>query len=271
MRNILSWKHDPLLRELRERLIHVEGKLDALRVASDGAVTLPREYAGHPDQVYGHITYAQHGDDLILLSIFDSIGMSHPSYLDIGAHHPFDISNTALLYARGSRGVNVEANPNLIDAFRIYRPDDINLNCGVAEVSGEMTFYMIDAHSGRNSFNRAAVEQFVKESPEFSIRERRNIQVCTVDDIIEKNCGGTFPDLLSIDVEGMEEGILKNISYDRWAPKVICAESCAMPGRHGATMTGLLSSRGYFCLLKNRGNSFFVQNQYRALVTGCTD
>lgn len=53
------------------------------------------------------------------------MGIKKPSYIDIGAHHPYEISNTAIFYMNGCRGVNVEANPNLIDEFYKERPDDI--------------------------------------------------------------------------------------------------------------------------------------------------
>lgn len=266
--NFFLTRDDPILKELRDRLIHIEAKVDALLVTPDRSVGLAKGYVGSTDQVYGHITYAQHGDDLILLNIFDSIGVERPSYLDIGAHHPFDISNTALLYARGSRGVNVEANPNLIGDFFIHRPEDITLNCGVAEASGEMTFYMIDARSGRNSFSKEAVDEFVRIHPGFAICEQRKIRVLTVNEIINQYCNGVFPDLLSIDVEGMEEQILKGIEFERWAPKIICAETCESLGRDDTALVGFLKSVGYFRLLKNRGNSFFLQNQYRLPVTG---
>ena len=74
----------------------------------------PWGFAGHPDQAFGPLTYAQFGEDLILANAFALRGIEKPSFLDIGAHHPVHCSNTALLYARGARGVCVEANPNLI-------------------------------------------------------------------------------------------------------------------------------------------------------------
>jgi hypothetical protein len=58
----------------------------------------------HPHQWYGGRTYAQHGDDLAIINLFNCLRIRQPSYLDIGAHHPFHLSNTALLYQRGSAG-----------------------------------------------------------------------------------------------------------------------------------------------------------------------
>ncbi len=81
----------------------------------------------HPHQWYGGRTYAQHGDDLAIINLFNCLRIQQPSWLDIGAHHPFHLSNTALLYQRGSRGINVEANPALMEAFKLHRPEDKNV------------------------------------------------------------------------------------------------------------------------------------------------
>jgi len=264
----------PPLAEVMQRLVHIERKIDLLGPGRPAAAEAPvgnpgQAYSGHPDQAYGPYTYAQHGDDLLLLNIFDAIGVAQPSYLDIGAHHPVNISNTALLHQRGSRGVNVDANPNLIEEFRIRRPEDINLNCGVSDSAGEMTFYMVDKWSGRNSFDRSAVERFVREDPRFRITAEIRVPVITVDELIVRHCGGRFPDLLSIDVEGLEGRILRSISYDKWAPKVICAETCRPDHAGGGDdLTRFLAGVGYFPLLRNRGNSFFVQAAYRRVLTG---
>src|SRR5262249_38551597 len=158
-----------ILNEFRDRLISIENKIDAIpelrqRLANIEAkvdAAGPADFAGHPDQRYGHLTYSQHGEDLVFVALFEQIGVDRPSYLDIGAHHPVNCSNTALLHRRGSRGVNIDANPDVMDAFRRERPQDANINVGVAGTSGSMTFYRIDAFSGRNTFSKEAAEKFV--------------------------------------------------------------------------------------------------------------
>lgn len=236
----------------------------AARVVAD-SMHLP-----HPDQRFGRLTYAQHGDDLIVLAIFDAMGIDRPSYLDVGAHHPFNISNTALLYSRGSRGVNVEANPNLYEAFLACRPEDTNLNVGVSPVSSEpMKFYMVDKWSGRNTFDRQVAEDFVSAHPQFSITETMDVPVLTITDIVNQHCSGRFPDFLSIDVEGLDESIIRSIDFERGAPKVICAEVVAGAGsaRNEAGLKRYLSEKGYFSLIRCGGNTVFVRNEYREQVT----
>lgn len=223
----------------------------------------------HPDQHFGCVTYSQHADDLIVLSVFTSMGIQQPTYLDIGAHHPFNISNTALLHERGCRGINVEANPNLFEAFLAHRPQDINLNVGVSAQSGgePLDFYMIDKWSGRNSFSKQMVDDFVKAYPQFQVTEVIKIPTMTVDDIIQKHAGGVFPDFLSIDVEGLDEEILRSVDYSVTRPKVICVETVSATGERGdAGIKTFLEEMGYLSLIRCGGNSIFVHREFESLV-----
>ena len=63
-------------------------------------------------------SFAMEGEDKILLDLLPERG----TYLDIGAHHPFWGSNTALLYLRGWFGVNVDKKGKW--QFKLFRPRD---------------------------------------------------------------------------------------------------------------------------------------------------
>lgn len=174
----------------------------------------------HPDQAFGDKTYSQFGEDLILLNVFRQLGIgSAARYFDVGAHNPHAISNTALLYERGHRGVCIEANPNHIKAFQEHRPDDLILNLGIGPVPGELEFYMIDDYSGRNSFDYDTVLNFTKSYPQFKISKVIPIKVVTLDSLFEKF---GVPDLLCIDIEGMDYPVLQTMLG---RPKIICVEN----------------------------------------------
>ncbi len=146
-------------------------------------------FSGHGDQKFGHLTYSQNGEDLLIVSLFSKWGIENPSYLDIGANHPINCSNTALLYKRGSRGVNIDANPDVMVEIEKYRPDDRNLNFGVAEEPGQLTLYRVDAKSGRNSFSKAFVEQFLAEEwPGQELMDEIKVEIHTLDEIIDEYC-----------------------------------------------------------------------------------
>jgi len=215
----------------------------------------------HPDQHYGCLTYAQHGDDLMLVNLFRLMGIEKPSYLDVGAHHPFNISNTALLYERGSRGINVEANPELIMAFKVHRPKDINLNFGVATVNGEMDFYMYSNTSGRNTLSReevAAVKSAMGDP-----KKIMKVKTVTINHIVDEYSGGKFPDLLTMDIEGMDLPVLRSMNLTVNSPKVICVEI----RRPNTNLTRtLLQTMGYFLYCRMGENLFFIRNDLHQAV-----
>lgn len=216
----------------------------------------------HPDQHYGGRTYSQHGDDLIVINIFRSIGIEKPSYIDVGAHHPYNISNTALLYERGSRGVNIEANPHLFENFVKCRPEDKNLNIAISDKTGELPFYMIDKWSGRNSFDKQMIDEFIQNHPHFKITEVLNIPVHTLSEIISSKCSGIFPDFLSIDIEGLDGRVLKTINYEQSKPKVICCEN------PNSEIFSFLDTKGYFPLIRASANIIFILKEYDKLARG---
>jgi FkbM family methyltransferase len=221
----------------------------------------------NPDQWYGSKTYSQHGEDIVFLNIFRLIGVEKITWLDCGAHHPFRISNTALLYEKGHRGINVEANPNLIEAFVEHRPEDKNMQIGVGEEPGELNFYLIDKWSGRNSFSKHSAVEFVRAHPEFKITEIIKIPVVTVRDIL-KQCGcEKFPDLLSLDVEGLDEKIILSLDLKDDGPKVICVEDNDRPDSSASPLRDHLAAQGYFPYYRAGVNILFVRNEYRSLLT----
>lgn len=182
-------------------------------------------YGGHPDQSYRQITYSQHGEDLMIVGLFDQLGIKTPSYLDLGAHHPVHISNTKLLYDRGSRGVNVEANPNLIREFIFQRPHDVNVNYGVGLMTSEATFYMYDNWSGRNTFSKTELAR-VTEDYGMKLQSTQLIPILRLDEIVDRYCNGLFPEFLTSDIEGLDFDILQQAYFfsTRGKPKIICVE-----------------------------------------------
>ena len=206
----------------------------------------------HPDQLFGDTTYAQHGDDIIIRAIFHSLGIATPSYLDVGAHHPELISNTKLFYDNGSRGINVEPNPNLYEAFLEQRPQDINLNVGVGIQSEFREFYMIDSESGRNSFLKEVAEGFVMDYPQFSITDVKELPIFTIDQILKHRL---TPDFLTIDIEGMDYEVLQSINYCLHPFKIICVE---LQPYSEEDIRSLMTGVGYDPIIRCGSNLIFV-------------
>ncbi len=217
------------------------------------------QFEGNSDQPFGAKTYAQFGEDLIILNIFTMFGLPAPGFIDIGAHHPVHISNTALLYTRGSRGVNIDANPNLMAAFAQARPEDVTLNIGIGPREGTLDFYMIDEHSGRNTFDMATAEAFVAAEPQHSIQKIQKIAVRTLDSVVAEYFGGEYPPLLSIDAEGLDFDILESAHFSAGGPLVVIVEM----GEKSRAIHALMRERGYLQFTRTVANAIFVREGAR--------
>ena len=216
-------------------------------------------------------TYSQHGEDLIIYNAFCHMDYFRdgklPSYIDIGAHHPYDISNTALFYRLGCRGVNIEANPELIKEFEKERPDDTNLCFGIGGEEGEFPFYITD-FAGLNSFkkenieyNEFLVERDTGKKETYEIRDVVNIKIKKLPDVIAEYCDGKWPDFLSIDIEGMEYESLSICDLSD-GPKLMAVEV----NYNGDLFVKMMDEKGYFPYLWYRENILFVRKDMKELV-----
>lgn len=205
-------------------------------------------------------SYAQFGEDILIYQLFQMIP-NDKTFLDIGAHHPYEISNTAIMHDAGWKGINVEPNPTLFRAFEEMRPNDINICAGIAGERGRLPFYMIDDWSGRNSFDKEMVEHHVThENPLVKISKVINIDVMTLSDLIEQYAwGGVFPDYLSIDVENLEYEIISTYDLKANGPKVITMEVSSKKEE----MLEYMKKMDYFLWLKIAANYTWVRNEYK--------
>jgi FkbM family methyltransferase len=183
-------------------------------------------------------SYSQCGEDLIIRFLFSMIGVPRPTYLDLGAHHPSYLSNTKLLYAHGSRGVNVEANPQLIAGFRRARRGDVNLNVGVVaeENDGKTIDFYVMSSTTMSTFSLAEAQRLEAET---AIKRTTTIAVPVrgVVSLINEYCGGAFPDLLNVDIEGTDSLIVAALLAKplELRPKAICIETLSYSETGGAT------------------------------------
>src|SRR5262245_57291508 len=79
------------------------------------------------------VSYSQFGEGMILARLFR--GRRDPGfYLDVGAYHPIQLSNTYSLYCQGWRGICVEPRAEVVEEFRVFRSRDICLQVAVTPV-----------------------------------------------------------------------------------------------------------------------------------------
>lgn len=207
------------------------------------------------------ISYAQCGEDLIIDFIFRCLKISKPTYLDIGAHHPTLLSNTYLFYSQGGRGVLVEADPLLHKTIARVRKKDKCLNLGVGiDARDSAKFYVMTART-LNTFSKEEAERYASYGAQ-KIEQILDIPLVPVNQILRENFG-TPPNLLSIDVEGLDFEILKTYDFDHYAPEIICVETITYTEDASEQklpeIKELVSSKGYFLYADTYINSIFVR------------
>lgn len=213
------------------------------------------------NRLYQKPSYSQSGEDLMLRFIFDELQIKTPSYIDIGAHHPFYLSNTALFYESGSIGINIEPDPLLFKRFIQYRKKDTNLNIGIGETEGEADFYLISSPT-LNTFSKQEAENYIHEG-DYKITEVVKTKINSLHHIIEKINHGVFPQFLNLDAEGIDELIIKSINYSKKYPIVMCVETISFStSRNGIKNKALIDfivSCGYIIYADTYINTIFVR------------
>lgn len=174
-----------------------------------------------PSLFFRKTSYAQCGEDLLVAFVLELIHGKRPMrYLDVGANHPFYLSNTALLYAAGGQGTLVEPDPYLAGLLRSKRSRDSVLQCGV-HFSGESQadFYIMEPPT-LNTFSRQEMERYVEMGHPLS--QTMRVELMDINAIMEQ--AGPL-DFMNLDVEGLDKSILEMINWEQFRPTCICVET----------------------------------------------
>jgi FkbM family methyltransferase len=80
-------------------------------------------------------------------------GQTDGFYIDVGANEPVTDSVTMLFYLRGWSGVNVEPAPGVYGRLAAHRTRDINLNVGLPDREGTLTFHDVPSNQGLSTLS----------------------------------------------------------------------------------------------------------------------
>lgn len=205
------------------------------------------------------ISYAQNFEDVRLWRAFGDVGQGR--YLDIGTQDPVQDSVSLAFYKRGWRGVHVEPTSAYAAAMRAARPDEAVIEAAVSTVPGPLRFFEIP-QTGLSTGNPE-----IAENHKHAGWEVREILVPTV------TLAGIFdimgPGLIhwmKIDVEGMEEDVLRSWGDHPARPAALVIEATA-PGTQRPTHQAwheLVTSKGYVEVLFDGLSRYFVHDAHAA-------
>ncbi len=144
-------------------------------------------------------SYGQIGEDLILDYFLKN--KSKGFYVDVGAYHPFYISNTYKFYKKGWTGIQIEPNYKKLALFKKYRPNSINLNIGIGDKVGESDLFIFDSDA-YSTFSLDAVETNKKLG--HKLLETKRVKMMTLADVFGEHAKNTEIDFMSVDTEGFD-------------------------------------------------------------------
>ncbi|PRD48922.1 FkbM family methyltransferase [Sphingobacterium haloxyli] len=211
------------------------------------------------DNFLSYRSYSQEGEDVVLLSFYEGKKKYRGFYVDVGAHHPYRFSNTMAFYKRGWKGINIEPNPDAMKWFRWFRKRDVNLNVGIAENNGTLTYYCFN-EPALNGFSKRISEER-DHSTRYSITNTIAVPVRRLDAVLDEHLKeNTEIDFLSIDAEGFDLAVLQSNNWVKYRPRYILVEDNFEIGVVPTTpIIEFLKQKGYRMVAKTKRTLFFGQ------------
>lgn len=210
-------------------------------------------------------SYAIEAEDLLLANACVRL-LRRPvsdggSYLDLGASHPVDHSNTYYFYERGWSGICVEANPELCSLYPTARPRDVVHNVGIASKPGPLTYHRFKQYLNNGFLSQKIVDEHIGRGQTYLGKE--DIECVPIADFLRTDVG-TSVDILNIDVETMEPRIIGAWDWEVCRPKLICVEIHSRDIRHmlNSDVCTLLERSGYAPVSRGLISTIFVDSAY---------
>ena len=196
--------------------------------------------------------YADNGEDIIIQGLFNH--KKNGFYIDVGCYHPVRASLTHLLYKKGWKGVNIDISKDTINLFNIARPNDKNINIGIADKEGEDFYYQSSHINQANSFKFYDNVKKIK------------VQITTLDNII-KNLGIEKIDFLNIDVEYRDFKALQGLNLNNVRPSLIAIEDNDAYDIADVTNSDIykyMKNKEYFLYSKLNCTNFYLDKKYKS-------
>ncbi|CAN5895306.1 hypothetical protein BH11BAC4_BH11BAC4_01170 [soil metagenome] len=208
-----------------------------------------------------NLSYSQTGEDLIIEFMIAAKKIKNFTYLDIGANHPVRLNNSFKFYENGYKGVCIEPDPSVFKILCKKRPKDICLNIGIAgKASGEAYFYIMN-NPVLNTFSKEEATSLEKNN-HGKIKKVIKVPLKTIEEIIDDYFNGISPVFINLDVEGLDEEILRNFPFDKYRPTIFCIETVHFTddasSEKRSEIFNIMSEYGYKTFADTYINTIFI-------------
>lgn len=224
-----------------------------------------------PDiEIHAQKYFAQCAEDIIVMALLkalaqrDGVDLSRERYLEVGANHPVASSATYLLGLElGMSGVLVEANPALIPELERVRKQDVIINRAILARDAGTSELFVSNHSELSSLSRRFVEEWQQGA--VGLKEVVVVPASRMNVLLEEFFAERAPLYLSIDVEGLDLDLLKDVDWSRWPPAIVQAEPSEHFIQNNANeISHFMKSKGYVLVAKTEVNQIFMDESIRA-------
>lgn len=165
------------------------------------------------------VSYSQFGEDISAWKALRNV--SPGFYVDVGAHHPLKLSNTALLHLAGWDGINVEPRQGAIAEFEAHRPRALNLRAAIHNELDSVTLHTFQG--GRTNTVLADRAERLAKTHERTGAE--TVPAMSLNELFDRHVpDGVRVNYLSMDIEGYDHEALLAFDLDRHRPDVLCVE-----------------------------------------------
>lgn len=173
--------------------------------------------------------FSQNDEEKVILAYF---GAATGTFLDVGANDGIVLSNTRALALRGWKGVLVEPSPAAFEKLYIayHGPDvpymPVLVNAAIANHDGEIELYDSGTHLNKgdvallSTTRPEELARWEKSGEQFTKIKVRAMTFAT----LLKHVHQSHFDFISIDAEGMDYDILRQIDLRAIDCRMLCVE-----------------------------------------------
>lgn len=170
--------------------------------------------------------YGQFSTDVLIELYFPNQKIG--SCVEVGAANGVRGSNTLYFEKLGWRTLCIEPNPEYYEMVKKIRKEAVQCACGATNAEGEsFTVFDIGEHNIMSSLSGLKPDPRLLETHGHLINNTRKIEVeiKTLDAVLEGSRFDTAIDFISIDTEGTEQEVLKGLDLERWDVSLLVVEN----------------------------------------------
>ncbi|MBC8411021.1 MAG: FkbM family methyltransferase [Rhodobacteraceae bacterium] len=202
--------------------------------------------------------HGQFSTDVLIELYFQDV--SNGNCVEVGAANGYRGSNTLYFENLGWRTLCIEPNPLFAEKISKTRKEYVQCACG-SEYNPESKFTVFDIgeHNIMSSLSGLQPDKRLLKTHDHVINNSYeiNVEVKTLDSILEENSFSRKIDFISIDTEGTELDVLKGLTLTKWDVSLLVVEN----NFEDSNISDYLLEQGYYKDARWKINDFYIKGE----------